>query len=81
MMTSALITCKIAQPKPLIFARRERGGSKVSLEFCFKRMQQQGIDTDVLWLNIVDVVCKSLCVATPPQCFFVMFCAGTACKT
>jgi hypothetical protein len=39
---------------------RERGGSKVSLEFCFKRMQQRGIDTDALWANIVDVVCKSL---------------------
>ena len=39
---------------------RERGGSKVSLEFCFKRMQQRGIDTDALWLSIVDVVCKSL---------------------
>ena len=32
----------------------------MSLEFCFKRMQQRGIDTDALWANIVDVVCKSL---------------------
>ncbi len=39
---------------------RERGGSKVSLEFCFKRMQQRGIDTGAVWTNIVDVVCKSL---------------------
>ncbi len=30
------------------------------MEFCFKRMQQRGIDTDALWANIVDVVCKSL---------------------
>ena len=39
---------------------KERGGSKVSLEFCFKRMQQRGIDTDAVWHSIVDVVCKSL---------------------
>jgi hypothetical protein len=51
------------KPKLPNFAYRERGGSKVSLEFCFKRMQQRGIDTDALWLSIMDVVCKSLCVS------------------
>lgn len=36
------------------------GGTKCSLEYLWKRLRDQGVDTEVVWTNIIDLVVKSL---------------------